>query len=80
MMSFPNYYVITNYDFIPSIQDDWMNYGTPGDSTSLVSNACGSAAQRGRGGVYQNGGTQCPMGQCTESDHNIGKRSKVITI
>ena len=76
MMSLTNYSVIINYDIISSIQDDWLKFGTPGYSIGLVSNACGLAPQRGCEGVYQNGGTQRPMGQCMESDHNIGKWSK----
>ena len=35
MMSLTNYFVITHYDVIPSIQDEWLNYVTPGVSTGV---------------------------------------------
>ena len=45
-----NYFVITSYDAIPPIQNDRLSRGTAGDSTGLVSNGCGYAAQRDRMG------------------------------
>ena len=55
-MSLPNYFVNTNYDVIPSIQDDLLNCGVTGNCTGLVPIAWGLAEQSGCEGVYHNGG------------------------
>ena len=40
MMSLTIYFVITHYDVIPSIQDEWLKCVTPGVSTSIRPTNC----------------------------------------
>ena len=67
MMSLTHYLMVTNYDVIQPIQDDWLRYSR-GQYWPGIRNARCSAVERGCEGVYQNGGTQCSMGQSVESD------------
>ena len=41
MMNLTNYFVITNFDIIPPIQNDKRLHSNPGDSTGPVLNGCG---------------------------------------